>query len=279
MAFFRAMESRRPAGRRLFSDLLAPDVLDRRLRAAAALSGVPLVGGAVPWFVDRRWPGPRPSAVARTKVIDDWLVAALATGLDQLVLLGAGYDSRPYRIPGADEIAAFEVDHPATQPRKRELLEARFGSVPAHARLVPLDFERGSLGDALAEAGFRTGARTFTVWEGVASYLTAEAVDATLRWVAASGGPGSRVALTYVHRGLIDGSVDFPHSGPWVESVRRAGEPFVFGFDPAALPDHVRPLGLEMVEDLSTTEALARLGLPTKRVPSFYRLALLEPGT
>jgi methyltransferase (TIGR00027 family) len=276
MAFFRAVESRRPSGRRLFADPLALTVLDRPLRAAAVLSSAPLVGGIVPWVVDRRWPGPRPSAVARTKVIDDWLGAALEAGLDQLVVLGAGYDSRAYRIAGAERLAVFEVDHPDTQVRKRGVLEERFGGVPAQTRLVPLDFERGSLEEALKAAGFRSGARTFTIWEGVASYLTPEAVDATLRWAATSGASESQLALTYVHRGLIDGTVDFPHAGPWVESVNRAGEPFVFGFDPASLPEHVAPLGLRVVEDLSTTGALERLGLPSSRVPGFYRVALLE---
>jgi methyltransferase (TIGR00027 family) len=276
MAFFRALESRRPPSRRLFADPLAAHVLGRPLRAATAVSGVPLLGAIVPWIVDHRFPGPRPSAVARTKVIDDWLADALEAGLDQLVLLGAGYDSRPYRIPGADRLAVFEVDHPDTQARKRELLERRLGSVPAHSRLVPVDFERDSLADTLAAAGFHGGARTLTIWEGVASYLSRPAVESTLRWAAASGAPGSRLALTYVHRGLIDGSVEFLHSGPWVDSVRRAGEPFVFGFDPAALPEEVSAFGLSVKEDLSTTEALERLGLSTARVPGFYRVALLE---
>ncbi len=192
------------------------------------------------------------------------------------MVLGAGYDSRALRIPGADRLTVFEVDHPDTQGAKRELLEARPGGFPGHVRLVPVDFERDELGAALDAAGFRAGARTFTIWEGVVSYLTPAAVDATLRWVAAGGAPGSRLALTYVHRGLIDGSVEFPGSGPWVDSVRRAGEPFVFGFDPASLPADVAPLGLRVVEDLSTTGALERLGMPTTRVPGFYRVALLE---
>jgi methyltransferase (TIGR00027 family) len=276
MAFFRAVESRRPARRRLFADPLASRVLHRPLRAAAALAGTPVVGGVVPWFVDRRWPGPRPSAVARTKVIDDWLARAIEAGLDQLVVLGAGYDSRALRIPGAERLAVFEVDHPDTQSGKRDLLEGSPEGLPAHVRLVPVDFERDDLGGALEEAGFRAGERTFTIWEGVVSYLTPEAVDATLRWVAGRGAPGSRLALTYVHRGLIDGSVEFPGSGPWVDSVRRAGEPFVFGFDPASLPADVAPLGLRVIEDLSTTGALERLGMPTTRVPGFYRVALLE---
>ena len=276
MAFFRAVESRRPAARRQFSDPLAESVLDRPLRAAATLSGAPLVGGLVPWFVDRRWPGPRPSAVARTRVIDDWLAAAIAAGLDQLVVLGAGYDSRALRIPRADRLGVFEVDHPDTQPAKRELLERLPGGKPAHVRLVPVDFERNSLAAGLAAAGFETGARTFTIWEGVVSYLTPEAVEATLGWVAGASGRGSRLAITYVHGGLIDGSVEFEHAGPWVESVRRAGEPFVFGFDPASLPEEVAPLGLRVVEDLSTVEALARLAMPAARVPAFYRVALLE---
>ena len=74
------------------------------------------------------------------------------------------------------------------------------------------------------------------LWEGVASYLTPGADDTTVRWAHHTTGEGSELAFTYVHRGLLDGTVAFPHSTAWVRSVADAGEPFVFGFDPADLP-------------------------------------------
>ena len=100
VALFRALETAKPSSERLFSDPLAVAFLRPSLRAAVALARLPAVGRLVPALIDRRWPGPRASAVARTRVIDDVVQQAVGRGLDQLVLLGAGYDSRPYRLPG-----------------------------------------------------------------------------------------------------------------------------------------------------------------------------------
>jgi methyltransferase (TIGR00027 family) len=278
VALFRALETVRPHGERLFSDPLASAFLTRPLRAGVALAGVPGIGRLVPGLIDRRWPGPRPSAVARTRVIDDALESALTSGLDQLVLLGAGYDSRPYRLRAARDLAVFEVDHPTTQAVKRRVIAEVLGELPAHVRFVPVDFDREDLGTAMTTAGLEPGARTFVVWEGVLAYLTPEAVDATLRWAVAVCGSGSELAFTYVHRGLLDGSRQFPHAEPWAESVRAAGEPFVFGLDPETLDAYLAERGWQLVEDLSTTEALVRYGVSARRVPSFYRIARAHPS-
>jgi methyltransferase (TIGR00027 family) len=232
-----------------------------------------VIGPLVPALIDRRWPGPRPSAVVRTRVLDDAVRGALADGLDQLVILGAGYDSRPYRLSGARTVRVFEVDLPATQAAKRRVVTEVLGAVPAHVSFVPVDFDREPLAQAMAAAGLATGKRTFFLWEGVVAYLSAEAVDATMRWAGGVSGSGSVLAFTYVHRGLLDGSIRFPHADRWVASVREAGEPFVFGLDPATLRDYLAERGWQLLEDLSTTEALAEYGLPLTCVPSFYRLA------
>jgi methyltransferase (TIGR00027 family) len=273
VALFRALETVQSASERMFSDPLAVAFLGRRLRACVAIARLPGVGKSVPALLDRRWPGPRPSAVARTRQIDDWVQDALNRGLDQLVLLGAGYDSRPYRLGGVRQVRAFEVDHPATQAVKRRVVEELFGTVPAHVRFVPVDFDRDELAPAMVAAGLDADRRTYLVWEGVLAYLTPEAVDATLRWAAAISGPGSELAFTYVHRGLLDGTVHFPHAEPWVDSVRAAGEPFVFGLDPGRLDAFLEERGWRLLEDLSTTEALAQHGRDVRRVPSFYRIA------
>jgi methyltransferase (TIGR00027 family) len=273
MALFRALESARPAPERLFADTLAAEFLSGGLRAVARAGRLPLVRDLLRRLIDRRWRGPRPSAVVRTRLIDDALVAALAAGVEQVVILGAGYDSRAYRLPGAASAAVFEVDHPDTQATKRRVLERVLGGVPPHVRLVALDFEQGSLAEAMADAGLVAPRRTFVLWEGVASYLTPAAVAATLDWAAAASGPGSELLFTYVHRGVVDGSVAFAHADAWIASVRRAGEPFVFGFDPATLAAELAGHGWELVDDVSTTEALVRYGLPSAGVPAFYRLA------
>jgi methyltransferase (TIGR00027 family) len=273
VALFRALESRRPPAARLFADPLAECFLDRRLRAVVAAAGLPVLGQLVPGLLDRWIPGPRPSAVARTRFIDDALLSAVAEGARQVVILGAGYDSRAYRLPDLRHLHVFEVDHPDTQAIKRRVIESELGSLPAHVSFVPVDFDRQPLADTLAAAGLQAGVATFTIWEGVASYLTPQAVDTTVRWTSNVAGRGSHLVMTYVHRGLIDGTQDFPGATGWVRSVQRAGEPFVFGFEPAKLAAYLADRGWCLIDDLSTPEALAQYGLPVARVPSFYRIA------
>ena len=280
VAFFRALESRRPVAERLFVDPVADAFLDRPLRAAVAAAALPAVGRAVPWLLDRRIPGPRASAVARTRYIDDALRAAVAAGTEQVVILGAGYDCRAYRMPELRGVRVFEVDHPDTQAVKRRVLEDRFGALPPHVAFVAVDFDREPLAPAVATAGLRAERRTFTIWEGVASYLTPEAVDATVRWTSDVAGPGSELVFTYVHGDLIARTREFPHADPWVRSVERAGEPFVFGFTPDDLVRYLADRGWTLADDLATPEALALYGLSGARVPSFYRIArAVRPGS
>ena len=205
VAWFRALETRRrPASDRLFTDPLAEYFLDRSLRAAVTVAALPVAGRAMPWLIDRRVPGPRASAVARTRYIDDALRTAVASGVEQVVILGAGYDCRAHRIPELSRLHVFEVDHPDTQTVKRHVIERRLGTLPSHVSYVPVDFDRDALADALTAAGLRPGLATFTIWEGVLSYLSPDAVDATVRWTTSVAGPGSSLLLTYVHRGLIE---------------------------------------------------------------------------
>jgi methyltransferase (TIGR00027 family) len=274
VALFRALESARPTGERLFTDPLARDCLDGRLRVVAGLARLPRLGRIVPALVDRRSPGSRLAVVVRTRFIDDALRDALAGGLDQVVLLGAGFDSRAHRVRGIERTRVFEVDHPATQAAKRERVRRRLGEDPSHVTYVPVDFDRQDVGAEMAAAGFRTGVRTFFVLEGVISYLTEEAVDAAFRFVADVGGAGSQIAFTYLHRGVIDGSHRPAGSRQAEARVTAAGEPWRFGFDPAELPGYLSARRLELVEDISPAEAAPRY-VPRAQRPAaaFYRLA------
>ena len=280
MAFFRAVESARPPRRRLFSDPLAASFLSGGLRVLAAAARVPGVRGLIPRLVDRRTPGPRISAVVRTHVIDLQLEAALTAGATQLVILGAGYDSRPYRIDSTSAARVFEVDHPDTQAVKRRLLGVKLGAVPENVVWVPVDFLHEDFGLRLVQAGYDPRAVTFFIWEGVTNYLTAGAVDETLRWIAGHSPAGSRLSFTYVDSGLLDGSTPFPGSEGWVSTVERAGEPFTFGLAPSGLSGYLEARGLELLEDESTADALARLGSHTGAAPppGFYHVALAAVG-
>ena len=276
MALFRAVETAERARRRLFEDPYAADLLTGKLKALASFARLPAMGRTVTWFLDIGWPRTRSSAVLRTRVIDDLVQQAVCAGARQFLLLGAGFDSRPYRLPEAHSTAVFEVDHPATQRAKLERLGQRVGSAHDHVRFVPVDFENDDLADTLCRAGFKTEERTVAVWEGVISYLTADAVDHNFRTLARLLAPASSLIFTYVHRGALDGSMAFAEASRWKASVGSTGEPFIFGFDPAELAEYLAPRGFTLASDESTTAAAERYCGPLhRREPGseLYRIA------
>ena len=212
------------------------------------LSRLPLLGGLVPWYADRRLPGARTSAVARTRVIDDAFREAMRAGVEQAVILGAGFDCRAYRLPELSAATVFEVDHPATRAAKLQRLQRVLPRLPANVRFVEMDFDRQRLPEVLAHNGFDPRRPAVFLWEGVTNYLSAGAVDAVLRFVGGCAG-GTRLIFTYVHRGALDGSVAFEGAATLVREVAQLGEPWTFGLDPDEVPAYLAARGLQLHYD------------------------------
>jgi methyltransferase (TIGR00027 family) len=253
MAFFRALESIRPAGQRLIFDPFAASFLGSGLRRAIRLAKFPGLQRLVEKYADWRLPGARTSAIARTRLIDEAWNRAVGEGIGQIVILGAGYDCRAYRLGGADGLVVFEVDHPSTHALKRECLERMLPEMPQNVRFTAIDFNRESLSDALARSGFDHTKRALLLWEGVTNYLTEEAVDAVLRYAGTSA-RGSLVVFTYVHRGVLDGSVEFFGGEKIRRDVAALHEPWTFGFDPAELRDYLSARNLDLEYDAGARE-------------------------
>jgi len=276
MALFRAIESSGPTGSRLFDDPLARLFLQPSLQLVLRLSRLPLVGGIIPAFIDWAWPGARSSGVARTRFIDDLLRSALTDGIEQVVILGAGFDCRAYRLPGLDRTCVFEVDHPDTLAEKRKCLLRAFSSLPPHVRFVETDFNERQFERAMALAGYDPTRRTFFIWEGVTNYLTEAAVDAMLRWFATAAS-GSQVCFTYVHRRVLEKSEAFEGTQRLFRTLQRTGEPWTFGLEPSEVRTYLAARGLELVDDLRAAEYRSRYltgrGGRTRGY-EFYRIAV-----
>ena len=200
IALARAIESQKPADERICYDPFA-----RQFVSA-------LYWNVFRFFVsigyaERRGPGTMGFLVARERYIDDYLQACLDEGLEQLVILGAGYDSRAYRFDQLKNGRVFEVDHPATQLAKIAKLERILGTLPAYVVFVPIDFETQTLERRLAESGYDNHKKTLFIWQGVTQYLTPEAVDSTLAFVANHSGQGSSIIFDYMYTSLLDGTV------------------------------------------------------------------------
>jgi len=276
MALFRALESSLPAERRLFDDPFARDFLGHSLAFVARLATLPGLSDPVLRIIDRRWPGARTSGVARTRFIDDAAGPALEEHLEQLVVLGAGFDSRAYRLPGPRNSIVFEVDHPDTLRRKRSALTRALGVFPEHVRFVPTDFNQDDLEQAMAAAGYRESAGSLFLWEGVTNYLSEAAVDATLRWCSRAA-PESRLLFTYVERAVLEHPQSFFGTEKLFATLAAAGEAWTWGIEPCALPEFLAQRGLSLEQDVGAAEyrrfywgERAR----TMRGYEFYRIAV-----
>jgi methyltransferase (TIGR00027 family) len=259
---------------------LARHFLTWPLTLVTRLAAIP--GGArfVSSFIDRRWPGVRSSVVARTRLIDDLLAAALEKNIEQLVILGAGFDSRAYRMSRLRAIDVFEVDHPDTQAAKQGVLKRLFSAPPKHVRFVAIDFKRDDLMSAMRLAGYRESAHTFILWEGVTNYLTEGAVDSTLRWCSRASA-GSLLLFTYVHRDILTRPSAFTGTRNLFASLEKTGERFTFGMEPSHVPQYLAERGLSLEHDVGAAEYRERyFGVAARKMRGheFYRVALARVG-
>jgi len=193
---------------------------------------------------------------ARTRFAEDALAAAVSHGTRQLVVLGAGLDTFAYRNPFAERLRVFEVDHPATQAWKRERLAAAGIAIPASLTFAPVDFERQTLAEGLAAAGFVLATPAFFTWLGVVPYLTQEAIFATLRFV--SGLAAAQVVFDYA-----DPPETLTPEARAYHDVRAArvatlGEKWLTYFEAQPLRAHLLSFGFAEVEDLGPRELAGR---------------------
>lgn len=198
----------------------------------------------------------------RTHAIDAVIEQAVQLGCRQLVVLGAGLDARAWRMPVLAGVDVFEVDHPATQRRKR----AAVGGLATLARSVhfaPIDFERDRLTQCLANSGHVRDQPTMWVWEGVTPYLEPRAISQTLRDIAAASAPESTLAMTYARRPLgplesvvLDRAIEL--------GFASLGEPLRGAMSPTTASAHIEAVGWALVHDSdqdqwgSDTHRLAR---------------------
>jgi methyltransferase (TIGR00027 family) len=200
-------------------------------------------------FTDRFAPGLVTWVLCRHRYIDDCLVRALSGHLEQVVVLGAGYDMRAYRF--ARELEGrpvFEVDYPATSQRKARVLARHRSELPkTDVRSVEMDFQTDSLRDRLRHAGLRRGARTFFVWEGVAMYLARDAVKSTLGELRESSGGGSEIALD-LWRLPEGGDVMSAAARLSANALDLIGEPVTFAIHPEDAAPFLQRLGYRVLE-------------------------------
>lgn len=210
------------------------------------------VPAAARWLLERGLPGAFGYFNARTRYFDDILLQEASAGLDQVVILGAGFDSRSLRFSellGAARV--FEVDMPRVIALRAQLLVGG-QKAPASATAVPIDFETEDLGEALRARGYSSSVRTLFLWEGVTYYLPETAVRSVLSFVASQSGPGSSILFDYVTRAFVDGDYSGYGTRRLADGWRRLGNVNRFGVDDVAA--FVQPIGLTIRSDVDASE-------------------------
>jgi methyltransferase (TIGR00027 family) len=200
----------------------------------------------------------RAAFVLRSRFAEDCLRSAVGGGIRQYVILGAGLDTFAYRQPDwARQLAIFEVDHPSSQEYKRGRLAARGIQIPPNLRFCPCDFEHQSLDEALAAISFERDTVTFFSWLGVTQYLTRDAIDTTLRFVASIPHPSEITFQFVVPHDRLTG-IDAEVSLFAANGAAMRGEPWITRLDREECKAWLLSLGFSKVFQLTPEEARRR---------------------
>ncbi|MFP3795187.1 SAM-dependent methyltransferase [Paraburkholderia sp. SIMBA_027] len=261
-----AVEQRLPAERRIVVDDLAAALLPTPARWLIALMGTRTALRLVA-LAERRYPGLWGSMLCRKRFIDDALTEALTDASPQMeafVNLGAGFDTRAFRLLRGTGVPAWELDQPANIDAKRQRLLRRFGKLPANVTLVAVDFEHLALDAVLAAQGYTRSRRTFFVWEGVTQYLDGASVHATFEMLGRAAA-GSRLAFTYVSRDFLEGKVPPGQEGVYRRFVAPRAI-WRFGIDPEAMRALLAGYGWRVIAQPEPDALARRYIAPTGRL-------------
>jgi methyltransferase (TIGR00027 family) len=201
-------------------------------------------------FLMRRMfpPGIHAYVLARTKVLDAVFSGALEARFTQIVLLGAGFDTRALRFARKNQgTKVFELDVATTQQPKIAILRREKVPLPKELTFVPIDFNKDDLFETLSRAGYQAGQKSLFLWEGVIMYLSAQAVDSTLDFIRRHAASGSRVAFDYVYASVLRYEHRYYGEQSIVETVSQAGEGWTFGVEEGAIETFLAARGFEVV--------------------------------
>jgi methyltransferase (TIGR00027 family) len=256
VAAFRAAEQGRPSHKRIFSDPYADlFVTDKRLRALVAR---PRLARLIVRFRERVTPGIIGEALLRYRYAEDVL---RGSGCQQLVVIGAGYDSTAMRLGPATDVRVFELDHPGTQARKQEILLRELPGALERSVMVPCDLRVERVSQALARTDFDPSQPAVFNWIGVSMYLSRDEVETTIRDLASIAAPGSRLVFDYMEAGVIDGTTPSKSAKRAAADVAKRGEPFRFGLRHDEPTEFLAPLGWSVRESIDA-DALMRRTFP-----------------
>ncbi|BBO73929.1 SAM-dependent methyltransferase [Desulfosarcina widdelii] len=193
-------------------------------------------------------PGVNGALVARIRYIDERVSDAVRSGFGQMVVIGAGYDTRAYRIRGISEkFKVYEVDHPVTQRVKTEVIREIFGDLPAHVAYVPMVFGEDRFDEKLFEAGYDSMQKTLFVAEGLLMYIPPPAVDGLLMFIRSNSAAGSSLVADVFDTTVVDGTSPLKEAQVLRSFVATEGSPLRFGIPDGTVETFFKQRGFKTV--------------------------------
>ena len=239
------------ASREVNPDFRGPDQLSKFFLPPAArfLLSFNFMRNKIRKKLQKKVPGTYEYVTARTRHFDVIYKLALEENIPQIVILGAGYDTRPIRYKDQiKQTKIFELDTPIIQKQKKQILYKSKISIPEQVTFIPINFNKEKLEEVLAEADYNTALKTCFLWEGVTYYLAEEAVKDTLSAINIYSGAGSTVSFDYFYRSAIDGSSGFYGANEIYREVLKSNEPFRFGLNKDEIEEFLSESGFDVIE-------------------------------
>lgn len=273
MALFRALETTQPANKRLFIDPYAISFLGGKLKLATRLSPLSFVRRYVQNTIHKKIPGALSSGIARTRYIDDLLQQTIQHNIKQVIILGAGFDTRALRLDFLSAIPVIEIDHPNTARRKTSILKKSLGHLPNHIHYWQIDFNKESLQELAAREKLDFSIPTTIIWEGVTNYLDEQAINNTFAF-AQQFTTGSYIIFTYVHKQVLQAPQNFYGAAKLLQDLDAIEERWTFGFNPEELSAYLQQYNFVLLEDSGASNYRDKY-LPDRpeKGYEFYRVA------
>ena len=245
IAGLRASETQLPEDEQVFSDPYAEYFLPAETREG--LRDLDSVRGSISMY-EQMMPGVNGAIAARIRFIDETLLDCCSKGFEQMVLIGAGYDTRAYRFAEVKKhLSVFEVDHPVTQQVKTDKIKEIFGRLPEYVTYVPVVFGADRMDQKLLENGYNPRLKTLFIIEGLLMYIPPPAVDGLLSFIVNVSGPGSAIVADYFSTAVVDGTSPLKEAQVLREFVESEGAPLQFGIEEGKAEAFFQQRGFESI--------------------------------